>query len=73
MNNPEHKQALGVDQDRIYSTCNGEVYRAFMRNGDVMHNTAALLPELVNEGVRLLVYSGDAGKASWSIVSYPET
>ena len=31
-------------------------------NGDGMHNSAALLPELVDAGIRLLVYAGNAGK-----------
>ena len=33
-----------------------------MYQGDGMHNSAALLPELINDGVRLLVYAGNAGE-----------
>lgn len=62
MNNPTNKQALGVDPQRTFASCNMEVNRAFSMNGDGMHNSAALLPELVNAGVRLLVYAGNAGE-----------
>jgi len=36
------------------------VNEAFMFQGDGMHNSAALLPELINDGIRLLVYAGNA-------------
>jgi cathepsin A (carboxypeptidase C) len=61
MNHPGHKVALGVKPDRNFETCNFDVNRAFTMNGDAMHNSAALLPELVDGGVRLLVYAGNAG------------
>ena len=38
-----------------------EVNKAFTMTGDGMHNSALLLPELVDGGVRLLVYAGNAG------------
>jgi cathepsin A (carboxypeptidase C) len=62
MNNPIHKAALGVNPDRTFESCNMDVNRAFLMNGDGMHDSAALLPELVDGGVRLLVYAGNAGK-----------
>jgi carboxypeptidase C (cathepsin A) len=37
-----------------------EVNQAFTFQGDGMHNSALLLPDLINEGVRLLVYAGNA-------------
>jgi cathepsin A (carboxypeptidase C) len=61
MNNPAHKVALGVNPDRTFESCNFDVNRAFTLNGDGMHNSAVLLPELVDGGVRLLVYAGNAG------------
>ena len=45
------------------------VSSAFGRNGDMMHNTAALLPEMINDGVRLLVYAGNAGMCPPSFYS----
>ncbi|ESK86010.1 carboxypeptidase c [Moniliophthora roreri MCA 2997] len=38
-----------------------EVNKAFFTQGDDMHNSALLLPELINDGIRLLVYAGDTG------------
>ncbi|KAG6909590.1 hypothetical protein DXG01_016629 [Tephrocybe rancida] len=60
MNIPANKAALGVNPDQTFASCNMDVNRAFTMQGDGMHNSAALLPELVNDGVRLLVYAGNA-------------
>jgi cathepsin A (carboxypeptidase C) len=60
MNRAETKKALGVDSSLNFASCNMEVNQAFALNGDGSHNSAALLPELINEGVRLLVYAGNA-------------
>ncbi|KAH8983045.1 Alpha/Beta hydrolase protein [Lactarius hatsudake] len=54
------KAALGADPSRTYEACNMKVNEAFMYQGDGMHNSAALLPELINDGIRLLVYAGNA-------------
>jgi cathepsin A (carboxypeptidase C) len=37
-----------------------QVTRAFLGQGDSMRNSAALLPELLEHGVRILAYSGNA-------------
>jgi len=60
LNNPRVKAALGVSPARDFASCNMDVNKAFTMNGDGMHNAALLLPELVNDGVRLLVYAGNA-------------
>ncbi|KDQ62966.1 hypothetical protein JAAARDRAFT_146814 [Jaapia argillacea MUCL 33604] len=60
MNNPANKKALGVNPERNFESCNMEVNQAFMFQGDGMHNAGALLPELVNDGIKLLVYAGNA-------------
>ncbi|KAJ3501772.1 hypothetical protein NLJ89_g9190 [Agrocybe chaxingu] len=60
MNEPSNKAALGVNPERTFESCNMQVNQAFTMNGDGMHNSAALLPELVENGVRLLVYAGNA-------------
>lgn len=62
MNKPAIKTALGVDPSKHFASCNMEVNQAFTLNGDGMHNSALLLPELVDAGVRLLVYAGNAGE-----------
>ena len=59
MNVPEHQAALGVN--RTFQSCNMEVNKAFFAQGDDMHNSALLLKELIDDGVRLLVYAGDTG------------
>jgi len=62
MNEPSNKAALGVNPDRTFQSCNMEINQAFTLNGDGAHNSAILLPELVNAGIRLLVYAGNAGE-----------
>lgn len=64
MNNPRNKAALGVDPTRKFESCNMEVNQAFTMQGDGAHNSAKLLPELIDDGVRLLVYAGNAGTFS---------
>ncbi|KAF8833259.1 peptidase S10, serine carboxypeptidase [Paxillus ammoniavirescens] len=60
MNDPAVKAALGVNPQRNFESCNMAVNQAFLLQGDSMHNTPALLPEMINDGVRLLVYAGNA-------------
>ncbi|KAI9448816.1 Alpha/Beta hydrolase protein [Lactarius psammicola] len=60
LNDPKTKAALGADPSRMFETCNMKVFEAFRYRGDSMHNSAALLPELINDGIRLLVYAGNA-------------
>ncbi|KAI0320054.1 Alpha/Beta hydrolase protein [Amylostereum chailletii] len=55
-----NRVALGVDADRVFERCSGEVLERFLLSGDCMHNTALLLPELIEGGIRLLVYNGNA-------------
>jgi hypothetical protein len=61
LNQPSVKAELGVSPERKFATCNMDVNQAFMLSGD-WSNSALLLPELVNDGVRLLVYAGNAGE-----------
>lgn len=62
MNDPKIKAALGADPSRKFESCNMAINQAFMSQGDGMHNSALLLPELIDDGVRLLVYAGNAGE-----------
>ena len=50
-----------MSPEREFTTCNMDVNQAFTFSGD-WSNSALLLPELVNDGVRLLVYAGNAGE-----------
>lgn len=60
MNNPKVKAALGVDPDRSFRSFNMDMNREFNTRGEGVRNAAKLLPELINDGVRLLVYAGKA-------------
>jgi len=60
MNDPSVKAALGVNTALTFESCNMEVNQAFSFQGDGARNSAKLLTELVNEGIRLLVYAGNA-------------
>ncbi len=63
MNEGPTKKALGVPPNREFASCNMEVNQAFFGQGDGMHNAALLLVPLINDGVRLLVYAGNAGES----------
>ncbi|KAF9557182.1 hypothetical protein CPC08DRAFT_57845 [Agrocybe pediades] len=71
MNDPSNKAALGVNPERTFESCNMEVNQAFTLNGDGARNSASLLPELVNSGIRLLVYAGNAERAIVFCASSP--
>ena len=61
MNNATVKVQLGVELAREFSGSNRSVYNSFRKLGDGMRNSAPLLTNLVNDGIRLLVYAGNAG------------
>ncbi|OAX40539.1 alpha/beta-hydrolase [Rhizopogon vinicolor AM-OR11-026] len=54
------KVALGVNPRRNFKALNDAVILPFFLRGDWMHNTPLLLEEIINDGVRLLVYAGNA-------------
>ncbi|OBZ78042.1 Carboxypeptidase Y A [Grifola frondosa] len=60
MNDPAHKRELGVDPSLQFASCNTQVNQAFTLQGDGSHNSAKLLPELLEDGIRLLIYAGNA-------------
>ena len=61
MNNATVKAQLGVDPGRNFTGGSALVYLDFRATGDGMRNSAPLLTNLVNDGIRLLVYAGNAG------------
>lgn len=69
MNTPANKKALGVNPQMDFQSCNMEVNQAFFGQGDGMHNSAALLPELIDDDIKLLVYAGNADMMCNFIVS----
>ena len=64
MNNATVKAQLGVDPARNFTGGSAVVYLSFRASGDGMRNSAPLLTDLVNDGIRLLVYAGNAGTFS---------
>lgn len=69
MNDPEVKAEVGADSSIKFASCNLQVNQAFLLQGDGMHNSAPLLTELVNDGIRLLIYAGNADYMCNFIVS----
>lgn len=64
LNSTKTKKALGVDAGHNFVLSNDTVSEAFYNSGQALHNSAALLPELVNSGIRLMTYAGDVGMFS---------
>jgi len=61
MNGAAVKKELGANPSLTFQSCSTQVNQDFATQGDGMRNSALLLTDLVNEGVRLLVYAGNAG------------
>lgn len=70
MNDPKVKAAVGADPSITFSSCNMQVNGAFLMQGDGVHNSAPLLTDLVNDGIRLLIYAGNADYMCNFIVSH---
>ncbi|GAB1524893.1 hypothetical protein RhiTH_008049 [Rhizoctonia solani] len=60
LNRPEIRRQLGGRPDVLFTSCNITVHKSFIRSGDAARNSALLLPDLINDGVRMLIYVGDA-------------
>jgi cathepsin A (carboxypeptidase C) len=80
LNLPQVRKELGVDpRAPDFAACNYEMNFSFMLHGDGMRNSKSLLTELVDEGIRLLIYAGNVdmmcnymGEAQW-IAELPST
>lgn len=62
LNDKDVKRELGANPAVTFNISSEEVGNDFLSSGDLMHYSAGLLTDLVNDGVRLLVYAGDTGK-----------
>ena len=62
LNNEDVKKELGANPGITFDITSEEVNKDFLSSGDLMHYSAGLLTDLVNDGVRLLVYAGDTGE-----------
>lgn len=55
---PEVKKALGVGT-RKWTDCNRAVALEFELAGDWMHDFETMIPDQLNDGIRVLIYAGD--------------
>lgn len=60
MNKPDVKIGLGViGAPNPFTSCTSHIEEGFILRGQGARNSAAFLPDLVNDGIRLLVFAGD--------------
>ncbi|KAG6975117.1 hypothetical protein JG688_00002725 [Phytophthora aleatoria] len=68
LNSPNLRKFLHVDE-RVgdWQLCNFDVNFAFAKSFDVMSSTSAFVGDLLDDGVRVLIYAGDADlECNWS-------
>jgi len=58
LDRPEVRSALGVGT-RKWADCNHVVAAAFELSGDWMQNYQQMIPDQLNDGIRVLIYAGD--------------
>ncbi|KAF9326742.1 hypothetical protein BG006_009872 [Podila minutissima] len=73
LNQEDVKAALGVQVDE-YKSCNMQINMRFMLQGDWMKPFHHMVPPLLEDGIRVLLYSGDAdficnwmGNKAWAL------
>ncbi|EPQ32119.1 uncharacterized protein PFL1_00316 [Pseudozyma flocculosa PF-1] len=59
MNRDDVKANLGIAKKHTFTSCNMDINKNFLLQGDSMHDSSALLPELIEDGIRLLIYAGE--------------
>ncbi|KAL2915598.1 hypothetical protein HK105_204783 [Polyrhizophydium stewartii] len=72
LNDPEIQDALGVDV--TYQGCNRDINVNFLMAGDWMHPYVEYVAPLLEEGIAILIYAGDAdyicnwiGNKAWTV------
>jgi cathepsin A (carboxypeptidase C) len=72
LNQPNVQEILGVDLP--FKGCNMNVNSEFQSNGDMMKSFVQYIPPLLESGIRVLVYAGDAdyicnwmGNKAWTV------
>ncbi|KAI8340056.1 Alpha/Beta hydrolase protein [Chlamydoabsidia padenii] len=58
LNNPATKNQIGAIG--LYQECSEKVYDRFFLTGDSIRNTDGYVADLLNHGIRVLIYAGDA-------------
>ena len=54
------RSELGAPEKIEFQSCNMQINQNFLLQGDGVRDTASLLPPLVEAGIRVLIYSGEA-------------
>lgn len=62
INREDVKTALGVNLTLHATDCTLSIQQDFKRQAQAVADSVAYIPELVNGGVRLLAFAGDAGE-----------
>ncbi|ODN74761.1 hypothetical protein L202_07082 [Cryptococcus amylolentus CBS 6039] len=60
LNKPEVKKELGAPDSVDFQSCNMQINQNFLLHGDGMHYAGGLLTDLVDDDIRVLIYSGEA-------------
>ncbi|KAF7728221.1 hypothetical protein EC973_006502 [Apophysomyces ossiformis] len=60
LNRKDIKKSLGVDQNIEYDSCNSDISVSFKTTGDWMRPSMDKLSPLLDNGIRVLIYAGDA-------------
>ncbi|CAE6369842.1 unnamed protein product [Rhizoctonia solani] len=60
LNYPDIKSELGIAPHVEFTACTNDINQAFIQSGDPIRNAARLLPDLIESGIRMLNYAGDA-------------
>jgi len=63
LNDKNVKKELGANPAINFTSTSQKVSKDFLASGDLMHYSAGLLTDLVNDGIRLLVYAGETDAA----------
>ncbi|ORX38931.1 Alpha/Beta hydrolase protein [Kockovaella imperatae] len=66
LNQPAVKENLGVPAEINFESCNNQINQKFLLQGDGVHYAGALLGPLIDSGIRVLIYAGQAD----AIVNY---
>ena len=61
LNKPSTKRVLGVPNERRFVLEDDDVEWSIVESGDAAQDASELLVDMVNDGLRLLVFVGNAG------------
>lgn len=57
-----------MDTSLSFKTVNMDVNNAFHGSGDTVRNSAILLPDLLEDGIRVLAYAGMTGQSASTVI-----